>query len=251
MKRKLTTAAAALLAACILCSCGGNSGGAPQESDTEAQTSVETKETSSGEDGAADTSADDLTDIDQAAAMEEIRDTLADFGDFSYMYLYCREYGEEGMLDEKDTITKDGYEYRRAVGGDFETYSGLMAAIDGFCTERVSEELGFKSKCYAEGENDGLYIWTNANGVRSYNVFQNFPLDMSYIRSADFGSGSVTLHCRAAGADYWEYDYGDVTEDFDITMARYDGVWKISECGLHELDLLTWTFNPDYDEEEY
>lgn len=251
MKRKLTTAAATLLAACILCSCGGGDGGTPQESDTESQTSVENTESAgAGEDEAEGTPADDLTGIDRDAALEEIRDTLADFSDFSYMYLYCREYGEEGMLDENDTLTKDGYEYQRAVGGDFETYSELMAAIDGFCTEKVSGELGFKSKCYAEGENDGLYIWTNANGVRSYNVLQDFPLDMSYIRFADFGSDSVTLHCMAKGAEYWEYDYGDVTEDFDISMARYDGVWKISGCGLHELDLLTWTFNPDYDEEE-
>lgn len=248
MKRKLTTAAAALLAACILCSCGGNSGGAPQESDTEAQTSVENTETAAGEDGAAETPADDLTDIDQEAALEEIRDTLADFSDFSYLYLSCKEYGEEGMLDEKDTLTKDGYEYQRAVGGDFETYPELMTAIDGFCTERVSAELGFKGAYYAKGENDELYIWKDASSCGGLMGF-----DMAYITSADFGSGGVTLHCRAEGdGEYWEYPDGkDVTEDFDISMARYDGVWKISGCGLHELDFLTWTFNPDYDGEEY
>lgn len=251
MKRKLTAAIAALLAACMLCSCGGDGGGTPQTSDTEAEASVEnTDSAGAGDDSVEEIPADDLTGIDSETALEEIRDTLADFSDFSYMYLFCREYGDEGMLDENDAFTKDGYEYYRAVDGDFETYSELMAAIDSFCTEKVSEELGFKGAFYAKGENDGLYIWRNASGAYSADVLTMLPvIDMiAYIGFADFDSDSVTLHCRAKGAEYWEYSYGDVTEDFDISMARYDGVWKISECGLQEFYFLTWAFNPDYDE---
>lgn len=240
MKRKLTTAIIAPIAACMLCSCGESGSGTPQTSGTEAQTSIENT------DGAAEVPADDLTGIDSEAALEEIRDMLADFSDFSYMYLSCKEYGEEGMLDENDTFTKDGYEYYRAAGGDFKTYSELMAAIDGFCTEKVSEELGLKGACYSKGENDELYIWKDADSGGGILGF-----DIAYIVSADFGSDSVTLHCRAEGdGEYWEYPDGkDAAEDFDISTARFDGVWKISECGLYELDFFTWIFNPDYYEE--
>ena len=116
MKRKLTAAIAALLAACMLCSCGGD-GNTPQESGTEAETSVEnTDGAGAGDDSAEEVPADDLTGIDSEAALEEIRDTLADFSDFSYMYLYCKEYGDEGMLDENDTFMNDGYEYDTNCG---------------------------------------------------------------------------------------------------------------------------------------
>ena len=248
MKRKLTAAIAALLAACMLCSCGSD-GGTPQESGTEAETSVEnTDSAGAGDESAEEVPADDLTGIDSEAALEEIRDTLADFSDFSYMYLYCKEYGDDGMLDENDTFMNDGYEYYRAVGGDFETYSELMSAIDGFCTEKVSAELGLKGVYYSKGENDELYIWKDADSGGGLLGF-----DIAYIVSADFGGSSVTLHCRAEGdGEYWEYPDGkDVVEDFDITMARFDNVWKISGCGIPERDFLTWVFNPDYGGEEY
>lgn len=241
MKRKLTAAIAALLAACMLCSCGGNDGGTTKTSDNEAEASVENT-------GSAEAAGDDLTGIDSVTALEEIRDTLADFSDFSYMYLYCKEYGDEGMLDKNDTFTNDGYEYYRAVGGDFEKYSELMAAIDSFCTEKVSAELGMKGAYYSKGENDELYIWKDADSGGGLMGF-----DIAYIESADFGSNSVTLHCKAEGdGEYWEYPDGkDVVEAFDISMARFDGIWKISGCGLHEFDFLTWVFNPDYGGEDY
>ena len=244
MKNKIV--AAALLSAVLLCSCEENGGEAPQSGSTDStENSVSSVVSSEKISEDTETSpADDLTGTDQEVLLEEIRDTLADFSEFSYMYLKCSAYLDEGFLDTQDAVSANGKEYYRAVGGDYTKYSPLIAEIDRYCLESVAEECHLKDFCI-EGENDALYICKD-----SLSDIGITGLDIAYISSIEITADNfVILHMNAQGdGEFWEYPNGeDRVIGFDITMARYSGLWKLTECGADETDYLTWLFNPDYE----
>lgn len=243
MKNK--TAIAAVLSAVLLCSCGSGETDLHSGGEDSAVSQTENAESTANTEDTDSPPADDLTDADQEEILEEIRDTLADFSEFSYMYLKCKAYGEEGFLDLQDTVTADGMEYYRAADGDYTGYSALMAEIDRFCAETVVNECSLKGYSYREGENDALYIWKDAGSDGGV-----MGSDIAYIDSAEvMADNSVILHMKAWGdGEFWGYPDGeDIVIDFDITMARYDGLWKLTKCGVMEMDYLTWLFNPDYE----
>lgn len=194
----------------------------------------------------------------------EIQDFLTEFRRFSYDYLNCKIYraypadGEPATLDVNDVIRHIGAgdadfsDYCRAVGGDYSTYSELMAAIDRFCSEEVIAECNLKygepeyRTNYMQGENDGLYVWRDANSGGSVMGF-----DTAYITAAEISEDGayIRLIMTAWGdGELWEYPEGrDAEQQFEIVLKREGDALRLEECGLEEMSFLTWLYLPEYD----
>ena len=219
----------AVLLVTILCSCSANSSNntvGTANSNTSPVTSVS-----------------DQTNENNAEIIAEIKQTLAEFKEFSYSYIQCKAYMFGENLDPNDTITVDGMVYYKAISGKYTSYSELMAEIDRYCSENVISECDLKSYSYCEGNNDSLYIWEDADsngGVMGY--------DVAYITSIEtLNDSSVKVNMTAWGdKDEWGYEDGDSIIPFEITMKSENGLWKIDKCGLMEMNYITWLFDADY-----
>lgn len=174
--------------------------------------------------------------------VSEIKQTLTEFKAFSYNYLKCKAYMFGENLDTADSLTVDNMEYYRAISGDYTRYSDLMAAIDRYCSEDVISECNLKKYSYYEGDNDSLYIWKDADS--SGGVMGS---DAAYITSIEMlDDNSVKVNMVAWGdKEEWGYEDGDSLIPFEITMTSENDLWKIDECGLMEMDYITWLFNAD------
>lgn len=199
------------------------------------------------------------------AEKSEIQDFLTEFKRFSHDYLDCKIYraypgdgGEPATLDVNDVIRhreagdEDFSDYCRAVGGDYSTYSELMAAIDRFCSERVIAECNLKHgepayrTNYMQGENDGLYVWRDANSGGSVMGF-----DTAYITAAEISEDGayIRLIMTAWGdGEFWETPDGkDMEQQFEIVLKREGDALRLEECGLEEMSFLTWLYLSEYD----
>lgn len=248
----------ALLTALLLCGCSGYtdepSGTADAvlqtEPDTETETASETETEAVTEKASVERS---YTSYEVSPEEKtEIQSFLTEFKKFAHDYLDCKIYYADENLDVIDrlqhiTAGENGsMEYYRAVGGDYLTYSSLMAAIDRYCSEEVAGECNLKGYSYWAGENDELYIWKDADSNGSV-----MGSDAAYIESAEISedSGYIKLNMTAWGdGEEWGYpDNEDSYEPFSIVLKRENDSFKLEECGLMEFSYLEWLYSPELD----
>lgn len=250
--------AAAVLSSAVLCSCTVNTAENPRNSETVPQTADDTETTEPTlSQAAADTGTTPPTYTETSEEYDipvnelppeipQIKQFLTEFKEFSYSYIRCcKAYWDADILDVHDIKEIDGETFYRVIGGDYTTYSALMAAIDRYCSEEVISECGLKNPQYFyEGENDALYVWKDADSSGSV-----MGSDTAYIESAaTLEDSSIKLYMTAWGdKDEWGYEDGDSIIHFEITVKSENGLWKLTQCGLMELDYITWLFNAEHE----
>lgn len=170
-------------------------------------------------------------DMKEAAA-----DILAEFGDFCYSYIYCKDVMKNEWYTKANSVNADGKMWYKVTDGDHTSFVDFSARLMELCTVEMANSLSVES-CYRMGNNGELYIWADSGldgGVMG--------IDTVYLSSAVQDGDVCTVTLIAEGsAEEWGYE-NDLVQPYNVVLKKKDGVWKLHECGVEEEALLAWLF---------
>ena len=182
----------------------------------------------------------------------EIQQLIADFKEFSYSYILCKDvrfWVSSNSYITTEEVRENGEKYElkwnKVTDGDITTYQKLTDTLNSLCTDEMIDSLRYSLESSYSEKDDVLYLSENAGhdgGVMGS--------DIIYIHSLEpVANNTVTVNMISYGdLEYWGYEtINEAIDQHSVQIKKVNGEWKIDQCNINDIGYIAWLYNSQYD----